>query len=486
MAQFLAKALWEGRLFDGAWTPAPATKPVREPATGDDLARAGFGDVPSVARAAAAAAAVQQSWRDAPPETRAKVLRDAARLLEAHTAEVVEWDVRETGAVPPKAQFEVQLTIGELNEAAALPTRPIGDILPSAEPDRLSLARRIPLGVVGVIAPWNFPLILGMRSVAPALALGNAVLLKPDPQTPVTGGVVIARLFEEAGLPKGLLQVLPGGADVGEALVTEPAVRMVTFTGSTAVGRRVGELAGKHLKRVVLELGGNNVMIVCDDADIALASSAGAWGSFLHQGQICMSTGRHIVLRQVAEPYLAALAARAAALPVGDPFRAQVALGPIINKRQLDRVHRIVTESVAAGAELRAGGTYEGPYYKPTVLGAVTRQMPAFKDEIFGPVAPVIVVADDDEAVAVANASDYGLSAAVRTGSLDRGLAIARRIRSGMIHVNDQTVNNLPYAPFGGVGQSGNGSRFGSTLSAHEFTEWQWITAGGRQTGYPF
>jgi benzaldehyde dehydrogenase (NAD) len=236
MTQFLAKALWEGRLFDGAWTVASATQAVREPATGDDLARAGFADPPGVARAAAAAAAAQQAWRDAPPETRAKVMRDAARLLETHAAEIVEWDVRETGAVPAKAQFEVQLTIGELNEAAALPTRPIGDILPSPEADRLSLARRIPVGVVGVIVPWNFPLILGMRSVAPALALGNAVLLKPDPQTPVTGGVVIARLFEEAGLPKGLLQVMPGGAEIGEAVVTDPSVRMVTFTGSTAVG----------------------------------------------------------------------------------------------------------------------------------------------------------------------------------------------------------------------------------------------------------
>src|SRR5215831_716226 len=486
MTQLLAKSVWEGRLFDGVWTTAPESRAVREPATGDDLGRAGFAEASGVAQAAALAARAQETWRDAPPESRAQVMREAARLLDANSAEVVEWDVRETGAVPAKAQFEVQLTIGELHEAAALPTRPVGDVLPSPEADRLSLARRIPIGVVGVIVPWNLPLVLGMRSVAPALALGNAVLLKPDPQTPVTGGVVIARLFEEAGLPKGLLHVLPGGAEVGEAIVTEPAVRMVTFTGSTAVGRRVGELGGKLLKRVVLELGGNNVMIVCDDADVAAASSAGAWGSFLHQGQICMTTGRHIVHRGVAEQYLDALSARAAALPVGDPFRAKVALGPIINQRQLERVHAIVTESVAAGAELRVGGTHEGPFYKPTVLGRVTQPMRAFQEEIFGPVAPVIVVADDDEAVAVANASEYGLSAAVRTGSLERGLAIARRIRSGMIHVNDQTVNNLAYAPFGGVGQSGNGSRFGSTLSADDFTEWQWITAGGRQTTYPF
>jgi benzaldehyde dehydrogenase (NAD) len=485
MTEFLAQTLWEGRLFDGAWNSAPVCMPVREPATGDALAQAGFGDPQAVARVAAAAAAAQPGWRDTSPETRARIVRDAARLLETHAAEAIAWIVRETGSVRPKAEVEVRGSISELHEAAALPTQPQGQVLPSPDVERLSLGLRVPLGVVGVITPWNFPLILGLRSVAPALALGNAVVLKPDPKTPVSGGVLIARLFEEAGLPAGLLSVLPGDADVGEALVTDPSVRMITFTGSTAVGRRVGELAGKHLKRVSLELGGNNAMIVLDDADVDLASSAGAWGSFLHQGQICMSTGRHIVHRRVAEPYLEKLAARAAALPVGDPFREQVALGPIISQRQLDRVHRIVTESVDAGAELRAGGTYEGPFYKPTVLGRVQTEMPAFREEIFGPVAPVIVVADDDEAVAVANASDYGLSAAIRTGSLDRGLALARKIRAGMVHVNDQTVNDAAYAPFGGVGISGNGARFGSPSNVDEFTEWQWVTAG-RQTGYPF
>lgn len=240
--------------------------------------------------------------------------------------------------------------------------------------------------MVGVIAPWNFPLILGIRSVAPALALGNAVVLKPDPQTPVTGGVAIARLFEEAGLPEGLLSVVPGGIDVGEALVTNPLVRMITFTGSTLAGRRVGELAGKNLKRVVLELGGNNAMIVLDDCDVALAASAGAWGSFLHQGQICMSTGRHIVHRSVAEAYMETLTAKAKALRVGDPYRnREVALGPIINKKQVDRIHAIVTDSIAAGAELQLGGPTKGRSTSRRYLATLPKTCLRLKTKSSGP-----------------------------------------------------------------------------------------------------
>jgi benzaldehyde dehydrogenase (NAD) len=487
MTEFLAPTIWEGKIFDGRWSAAPRTSAVREPATGVELGTAGHGDPATIARVARAASAAAHQWHQTGPERRGRILREAARLLEANAVEIAQWIVRETGAVQSKADFEVQLAADEIHQAAGLPTQPCGYLLPGPRPDRLNMALRLPLGVVGVIAPWNFPLILGIRSVAPALALGNAVVLKPDPQTPVTGGVAIARLFEEAGLPEGLLSVVPGGVDVGEALVTDPSVRMITFTGSTLAGRRVGELAGKNLKRVMLELGGNNAMIVLDDCDVALAASAGAWGSFLHQGQICMSTGRHIVHRSVAEAYIDTITAKAKALRVGDPYRnREVELGPIINKKQVDRIHSIVTDSIAAGAELRTGGTYEGPFYKPTVLSNITQDMPAFKDEIFGPVAPVAVVQDEEEAINLANASDYGLVAAIQTGSLQRGLEIARRLRAGIVHVNDQTLNNVAYAPFGGVGQSGNGSRFGSQSSLDEFTEWRWVTAGSRSPQYPF
>jgi benzaldehyde dehydrogenase (NAD) len=484
--QLLAPSVWEKRYFDGAWKLAPATILVREPATGIELGVAGAGTAELAVELTQRAASAQPQWADTPPDDRAKIMRQAARVIEQNSEEIISWIIRETGGVTAKAGYEVAMATGELYYSAALLTQPIGQILPSADPERMSLARRVPVGVVSVITPWNVPLVLSMRSVAPALALGNAVVLKPDPQTPVCGGFLLARVFEEAGLPPGLLSVLPGGADVGEALVTAPAVRLVTFTGSSAVGRRVGELAGRNLKKVSLELGGNSPMLVLDDCDLDAASSAGAWGSFLHQGQVCMATSRHIVLRKVADAYLEKLAARAAALPVGDPFRNNVAIGPLINEKQLKRVHGIVTDSVAAGANLVTGGTYDGLFYKPTVLGGVSPDSRAFQEEIFGPVAPVTIAEDDDHAIELANQTGYGLAAAVQTGSVERGMKVARQLKAGMVHVNDQTIGDHPGIPMGGMGQSGNGARFGSTTNLDEFTEWQWVTVSGQPARYPF
>jgi benzaldehyde dehydrogenase (NAD) len=479
-------AVSEGRLYSDGWREGGAgTTDVVEPATGDALTRAGVAAPADVAQAAASAAAAQPAWAASWPE-RAAVLRRAAQLLEHEAPAATEWLVREAGSIPGKAKFEVQLTLGELHEAGALPSRPYGELLPSAVPGRTVFARRAPMGIVGVITPWNFPLVLAMRAVAPALALGNAVVLKPDLQTPVSGGFVIAQLFEEAGLPPGVLHVLPGDAEPGEALVTDENIDMVSFTGSSAVGRRVGELAGARLKRVLLELGGNSALVVLDDADLDRAASNGAWGSFLHQGQICMSTSRHLVHESVADEYLERLAARTEVLTVGNPHTDEVALGPLINDQQLARVDGIVRNSEAAGAKVVTGGTHEGLYYRPTVLANVTPEMPAFKDEIFGPVAPVTTFADDDEAIALANGTAYGLSAAVQTGSVTRGLALADRIEAGMVHVNDQTVNDQANVPFGGVGVSGNGGRFGGQANVDEFTQWQIVTARDEPTIYPF
>jgi benzaldehyde dehydrogenase (NAD) len=478
---------WASKIFSGGWIPAQGgTLQTFEPATGGVLAEVGLANKGDVAQAAAAAAAAQPAWAARTGPERAALIRRAARVLEDNHEEFETWLIREGGAVPGKAAFEVQLVLGELWEAAALPTQPWGALLPSSEPGRESVARRLPLGVVGVISPWNFPQILSVRAVAPALALGNAVILKPDVHTPVSGGILVARLFEEAGLPEGLLHVLPGAAEAGTALCEDPNVAMISFTGSTAVGRLVGEAAGRTLKRASLELGGNNALIVLDDADAELASSAGAWSAFLHQGQVCMTAGRHIVMAGIADEYLERLAARAAGLPVGDPNTEQVALGPLINERQVQNVDRIVTQTVEAGAEVRAGGTYDRLYYKPTVLAGVTTKMPAFREEIFGPVAPVIVVQDEAEAVAVANDTEYGLVAAIQTGSRDRGRAIADQLHTGIVHVNDQTLNNDAFAPFGGVGASGNGSRFGSQSSWDEFTQWQWLTLRDQPHGFPF
>jgi benzaldehyde dehydrogenase (NAD) len=318
--------------------------------------------------------------------------------------------------------------------------------------------------------------------VAPALALGNAVVLKPDPRTAVSGGVSIARVFEEAGLPEGVLHVLPGDAAAAEALVTDPNVRVISFTSSTAAGRKVGEAAVRHLKRAHLELGGNSALIVLDRA-----ISADAWGSFLHQGQICMTTGRHLVHERIAEEFVGRLADHADALPVGDPATEQVAIGPVIDSGQRDNIHALVTASVDAGARLVAGGTYEELFYQPTVLTDVTPQTPAWAQEVFGPVAPVMRFSDPEEAVELAADSSYGLVLGILTQNPLKGLELADRISSGIVHINDQTVNDEAVAPFGGVRDSGTGARFGGPAANVEaFTETQWVTLRSEVPAFPF
>ena len=458
----------------------------REPATGLHLLTIPGSTTDDVARAAATAAAAQPAWAETDYQERARILRRAAEIYEAHRAEFGTWTQRETGAVHSKMHHEQNFTIGELHAAATIPYQPYGSLVPTVVRGRLSMLRRIPVGVIGAITPWNSPSVLGMRVVAPALALGNAVVLKPDPQTPVAGGAMFEAIFREAGLPDDVLQVVIGGADVGEAIVTDPNVTRVTFTGSTAAGRRVGELAGRLIKRVSLELGGNNAFVVLDDADLEAAASAGAFASFQFQGQFCFATVRHIVHRSVAAEYVELLAERAGRLRLGDPFREEVDLGPIVNQKQLERVDDIVRRSVDGGARLVVGGTHDGLYYRPTVLTDVTTGLPAWTDEVFGPVAPVVVFDTDDEAAALANDSAYGLTGAVYSRSVSRGLALAQRFRTGMVHVNDQTVNDEATIPFGGTGLSGNGSRFGGAANWDEFTDWQWITVRDEPKSFPF
>ncbi|MEV2275310.1 benzaldehyde dehydrogenase [Nocardiopsis sp. NPDC049922] len=477
--------LWTGRIFSDGWRDAAADAPVTEPATGAELGRVGVASPADVAEATERAARAQRDWAALPHRERARVLRRAGDVLESHASQVQDWLIRESGSIPAKAAIEVSVSVRECEEAAALASAPLGELLPTDQ-DRLSLTRRVPVGVVGVIAPFNFPLILAMRSIAPALALGNAVVLKPDPRTSVSAGAAIARIFEEAGLPEGLLHVLPGGADTGQALVTDPRVRVISFTGSTAAGRAVGELAARHLKRAHLELGGNSAFIVLDDADLDAAVGLGAWGSFLHSGQICMASGRHLVHSSLAGEYVERLAAKAEALPVGDPATGEVALGPIIDARQVERVHELVTATVKAGARLAAGGTHEGLFYRPTVLADVTRDMPAYAQEVFGPVAPVLAFDTLDEAAELAADSEYGLSLGITTSDVGKGMALAERIPSGMAHINDQTVNDEAVSPFGGVGNSGFGRVGGPAANIESFTETRWITVRTRAAVYPF
>ncbi len=456
-----------------------------EPATGAELARSGRANVLNVAEASAVAATSQREWAERPFNERSAILRRAGQLFLDHAEELSDWIVREAGSIGPKAGLEIHIAAEECFEAAALASHPTGDVLRS-EASRLSFSRRVPAGVVGVIAPFNFPLILSIRSVAPALALGNSVILKPDPRTVVSGGVALARIFEEAGLPQGVLSVLPGGADVGEALVTDPKVRVIAFTGSTAAGRLVGALGAQHLKRVHLELGGNSALIVMADVDLEKAVSVGAFGSFMHQGQICMTTGRHLVDSTIAHDYATLLAEHAEHLPVGDPASGQVALGPLIDAKQRDRVHALVRGSVDAGAKLLAGGTYEELFYRPTVLADVPTNSPAYIEEVFGPVAPVVAYESLEEAVALASASPYGLSLGILSGDGLRALELASKIPTGAIHINDQTVADEAVIPFGGTGSSGNGSRVGGLSNLDAYTETQWVTAQSDLPVYPF
>ncbi len=484
---FLDQQTWQDRIFvNGGWVTASRTAPVVEPATGTELGRIGIATPEDVDIAARGAAEAQHAWARTPHTQRATVLRRAAALWVEHATEIADWNVREVGAVPAMAGFAAHVAEQECYEAAALPGRAYGELLPSEEP-RLSMAQRVPAGVVGVISPFNVPIILGIRSVAPALALGNAVLLKPDPRTAVTGGVTMARVFEEAGLPPGLLQVLPGGADVGEAIVTHGLVRIISFTGSTGAGRRVGELAGRHLKRAHLELGGNSALVVLDDADPAEAANLAAFGSFFHQGQICMTTGRHLVADHLYDEVVERLAAKATALTVGNPATDPVALGPVIDTGQRDKIDAVVRKSVEAGATVVSGGTYDGLFYRPTVLAGVTADTPAFTEEIFGPVAPVARFHDLDELVALATASPYGLSLGIVTRDVMAGLELADAIPTGIVHINDQTVSDEANSPFGGVAASGTGSRFGGAAANIEaFTETRWVTARRTPPTYPF
>jgi len=481
-----AENAWKGKIFTGRWQMAKGgTRDVIEPATGKVLTEVGMADAEDVREAARAAALAQVEWANTPADQRAAVLRRAAQLLEAHADALRPWIVRETGSIPPKADFELHMVTGILLEAAAIATQPPGMMLPSG-PKRMSFARRVPHGVVGVISPFNAPLILSARAVAPALALGNAVVLKPDPRTPVTGGFILARLFESAGLPAGLLQVLPGDAAAGEAMISDPEIAMISFTGSTAAGKRVGELASRHLKRVTLELGGKNSTIVLDDADLDVAASSAAWGAYLHQGQICMATGTVLAQRKIARDLTERLVAKAKNLPVGDPSAGPCALGPIISAGQLDRIDGIVKDAVAKGAVLRAGGTFDRLFYSPTVLEGVRPDMRVYTEEVFGPVLSVVTFDTDEEAIALNNATEYGLSTGVITQSVERAMAFTAKLKSGIIHINDQTVSDEPWVPFGGRGASGNGGRHGGVANWEEFTQWQWVTIQDRATPYPF
>lgn len=472
--------------IDGAFGTADAAVPVLEKATGHELGRAGLGSLADLDRTVAAARRAQSSWAAQPYNVRADLLFRAADRLAARADEFADLIVRETGSIRGKAEYEVGGAIDELRTAAGLAGRPSGELIVSHDPGRTSIVERIPVGVVAVITPWNFPLILAMRVIAPALALGNTVVLKGSPETPLSGGVAIASLFDDVDTPAGVFQAVCGEQEFSEALTTHPGVDMVHFTGSTAVGSRIAGAAGGLLKKVSLELGGNNALVVLSDADVDRAAMIGAWSSFHYQGQTCISAGRHIVHESIVDEYVANLAARAKRITVGDPTDPATGIGPMINQRQARRGAALLRSAVDAGATVVEGGTLDGLFFRPTVVTGLRRDMPLWTDEVFAPIAPVMSFSTDEEAIDLVNDTPYGLVNAVQTADEGRGLRFAQRLRSGMVHVNDATPTDEASAPFGGLGASGLGGRAGGEANLEEFTERKWISTQHGTPQYPY
>jgi acyl-CoA reductase-like NAD-dependent aldehyde dehydrogenase len=480
-----------GRLFIGGdWVDAAdgQTFESGDPFTGDVVAEVAAGGRADAARGVEAAHEAFAEWSKAPPALRQGIFLKAADILESRQDEVVSLLARETGCTFGFAMFQMHFVPGLLRQAAALAYAPLGEVLPS-DTGAFAMGLRRPVGVVGAIAPWNAALILSARSIAAPLALGNSVLLKPSELSPIVGGLIWGEIFTEAGLPAGVLNVVthaPGEAGpIGDELVENPHVRRLNFTGSTQTGRKLAEAAGRNLKRIVLELGGYNPLIVLADADVEYAVNATAFGAFLHQGQICMSARRIIVERPIAEEFISRLTEKTKGLKVGDPKEHDTIIGPLINESALQSVKDRVADAVGKGAKVLAGGEAEGPCFQATLLADVPDDCQFATVETFGPVAAVEVVEGADEAVERANATSYGLASGIITQDADRGLALAQRVEAGIVHVNDQPIGDEPQMPFGGVKDSGFG-RFGGSAVVDEFTELRWITVQSGSHPYPF
>ena len=460
----------------------------RDPFTDELVSEVAAGSRGDAQRAVEAAAAAFAEWSQTPPAARQGIFLKAAEVLEARQDEVVSMLARETGCTFGFGMFQMHFVPGLFRQAAALAYAPLGEVLPS-DTGAFAMGVRRPVGVVGAIAPWNAALILSARAIAAPLALGNTVVLKPSEWSPQVGGLLWGEVFAEAGLPEGVLNVVthaPGEAQpIGDELVENPSVRRLNFTGSTATGRKLAEAAGRQLKRVVLELGGYNPLIVLADADLEYAVNATTFGAFLHQGQICMSARRIIVERPVAEEFVARLAEKTRGLKVGDPKEPDTIIGPVINGDALETIKARVDAAVRSGAKVLAGGAAEGACFQPTLLADVPADSEFANNETFGPVAAIEVVDSAEEAVERANATAYGLSSGIITTDTDRGLALAQAIDAGIVHVNDQPVGDEPQMPFGGVKDSGFG-RFGGTAVVDEFTEMRWITVQRGSHPFPF
>jgi len=441
-------------------------------------------DVPAIA---ARAAAAFPAWAGQGPNARRAVLMKAAEALAARKDDFVAAMMAETGSTAGWAMFNLMLATGMVREAAAITTQIAGEVIPSDKPGCLAMALKEPVGVILGIAPWNAPIILGVRAIAVPLACGNSVILKASELCPRTHALII-EAFAEAGFPEGVVNVVTNApedaAEVVGALIDAPEVKRINFTGSTNVGRIIAKRAAEHLKPCLLELGGKAPLLVLEDADLDEAVKAAAFGAFMNQGQICMSTERIIVVEAVADAFIEMFAAKAGSMPAGDPREGTTPLGAVIDRRTVDHVNALIDDAVAKGATVVAGGKADSVLMAATVLTGVTADMNLYGEESFGPVVAVIRAQDESHAIELANDSEYGLSAAVFTRDTARGLSVARRIRSGICHVNGPTVHDEAQMPFGGVGASGYG-RFGGRQGIDSFTETRWITVETQPGHFP-
>ncbi|MFJ9610853.1 aldehyde dehydrogenase family protein [Kitasatospora sp. NPDC101176] len=474
--------------IDGEWRSGTGSWDIVDvdPYTGDKLATITVATVGEVDRAYRAAARAQQQWAATNPYTRRLVFERVLRLLEEREDAITLAIMTELGGTALKAGFELSLVKDVLRDCLQLSLGLEGRLLPSTAPGRENRLHRLPVGVVGVISPFNFPLFLAIKALAPALALGNGVVLKPHQETPVVGGTLIAKLFEDAGLPPGLLNVVVTDiAEIGDAFLEHPVPKVISFTGSDRIGRHVATVAAAHFKRTVLELGGNSALIVLDDADLDLAVSAAVFSRFAHQGQVCMAANRILVDRVVEAEFTERFVARVAALTVGDPKDPATQIGPLINPVQADALTAQVDQSVAAGATALLRGTTTGSLMEPVVLTGLAADDPILRRELFGPVVLVLPFDGEDEAVRIANDTPFGLSGAVHTADVERGVRIAHRIEAGMVHVNGGTIADEPAVPFGGEKNSGVGRLNGeSTVDA--FTTVKWISVQRERAVFPF
>ena len=477
--------IYNNMYVGGRWWPVEKTFSDINPSDDSEWARVPDVGVAEVRNAIDSAHHAFENWSKLPFNQRAHFMTKIAEIFEKRKMDVVKALRTEAGGWFGKSIFEASYVPEVFCAAAAMNYQSIGEVIPS-EFGKLSMAIRRPVGVVSVISPWNFPAILTSRGIAFALAAGNTVVLKPSEETPYCGGLLFAEIFEEAGVPGGVLNVITCSRDnvsvVGEELIEHPLVKGVSFTGSTAVGREIAARAGAHLKKCCVELGGKDSLIVCDDADMDRATGAANFGSFMHQGQICMSVEKILVQESIMQEFLERFKDRASRLKVGDPTKElDHIIGPLINDRQVIRVKSQIDDAVAKGGKIVLGGKIEGRYVEPTIITDVTSDMTLYQDETFGPVVSVIPFSTDEEAIAIANDTEYGLSSGVITKDEYRGLEIAQKLETGMCHINCSSVNDEPHAPFGGSKSSGVG-RHGGRWATDTFTETRWITLerGGR------